>query len=332
MPTIPKKNPKVIFGYFKSRVIGHADGNLLEIIDEWGNFLCGIRRLSASTYETYLGDLADFLIFLSGYAGEKASLKIITDIDAISIRAWLASRHKRELALASSARALSTIRNLYRWLDRHKNIQNTVPFSISSPKAGKTLPKALDINSAVESVESIGEIARNEWQGKRDIAILMLMYGAGLRISEVLNLNFEDIPTGDTLRITGKGNKQREVPILPAIKKVLKEYLAECPYIKENGYGKDKDSPLFISATGKRLAYSVFNKQIRNLRGYLGLPESATPHAFRHSFATHLLEGGGDLRTIQELLGHASLSTTQRYTKTNSAHLMATYKKSHPRD
>ena len=325
MPTITTKDPSLIFGQFKGRVMGVVSAHLLNDIEEWGNFLCGTRRLASRTFETYLHHLSDFLLFLNSYLATNVTIKEITDLDTTSLRAWLSSRHKREFALSSSAMALSAIKNFYRWLDRHKNIENSAPFNISSPKADKNLHKSLEVDDALQATKSIAELAKDDWQGKRDTAILLLLYGCGLRISEALSLNLEDTPKGDILRITGKGNKQREVPVLPIVRQAVEEYIAACPY------QITASSPLFISARGKRCAASTFYNQVKALQGYLGLPNYATPHAYRHSFATHLLTGGGDLRTIQELLGHASLSTTQRYTKTDAAHLLATYKKSHPR-
>lgn len=363
MPTIIKKKPNLIFGHFKGRVGAVAAPELLGYIEEWGKFLCGVRRIAPGSYETYLGSLADFLIFLNSYLASNISIKEIAALDTITLRAWLASRHKREFAISTSALALSSVKNFYRWLGKYKNIHNTAPFNISSPKADKSIPKALDVTDAIQATESIRELAGDDWQGKRDAAILLLLYGCGLRISEALSLNLDDVPKDDVLRVIGKGNKQREVPLLPIVKRAIEEYVRACPYIRGQGLGirdkglevrdeglgiRDKGEktiplpltpnpsslnphPLFFSATGKRVIASTFSIQVKALKVYLGLPESATPHAYRHSFATHLLAGGGDLRTIQELLGHASLSTTQRYTKTNSAHLLATYKKSHPR-
>lgn len=308
---------------------------LLEYIEEWGSFLCGVRRLAPGSYEAYLGSLADFLIFMNTYLALNISIKEITELDTISLRAWLASRHKREFALSSSALALSSIKNFYCWLDKYKNIHNHAPFNITSPRADKTLHKSLDVEDALQAMGSVGELAKDAWQGKRDAAILLLLYGCGLRISEALSLDINDLPSGDILRIIGKGNKQREVPLLPIIKCAIEDYIQACPYFVRGGIKNNSITsealPLFFSARGKRVHAVTFSKQIQALRVYLGLPESATPHAYRHSFATHLLTGGGDLRTIQELLGHASLSTTQRYTKTNSEHLLATYKKAHPR-
>jgi len=326
MPTVSFKCPQKIFVHFKTRVGNRAQEPLLDYIKEWGEFLCGERRLAPSSYENYLDNFAEFIIFLNTHLGEIISINTLSKLSTQDLRAWLANRHKKEFALSSSALALSAIKNFYRWLDKYKNIHNPAPFNITSPKADKTLHKSLDLEEAMLATESIGELAKDIWLGKRDTAILLLMYGAGLRISEVLSLDYRDLPNKDILRVTGKGNKQREVPILPIVTEALAEYINTCPY------PFTADSPLLIGAKGKRLNANTFRKQIRLLRDYLGLPESATPHAFRHSFATHLLAAGGDLRAIQELLGHASLSTTQLYTKTNFAHLLDTYKKSHPRN
>ena len=271
MPTITTKNPKLLFGQFKGRVSGSVAPELLIYIEEWGDFLCGVRRLTVITYESYLGGIADFLIFLNSYLGANISINELKVLDNTSLRAWLASRQKREFARSSSALALSALKNFYRWLDKHKNIHNSVPFNITSPKADKTLPKALDVEDAMQATGNIAGLAKEDWQGKRDAAILLLLYGSGLRISEALSLNFDDAPKTDMLRITGKGNKQREVPILPIVKNAIDEYIKICPY------PFTKDSPLFVSHRGKRVIASTFRMQVRLLKGYLGLPESATP-------------------------------------------------------
>ncbi len=326
MPTIPQKSPTKIYAHFKTRIAAITTPILLETIEEWGNHLCGVRRFAPGSYETYLAALADYIIFLNTYLAQNISLKEIEELDTTSLRAWLSSRNKRDLAFSSSALSLSAIKNFYKWLGKYKNIHNTAPFIVNSPKPNKSLPKALNIADALQATENINQLAKTDWQGMRDTAILLLLYGAGLRISEALSLDFADIPAQQTLRITGKGNKQREVPILPVIKTAIAEYIKNCPY------PFTPESPLFLSNTGKRTRASTFSKQIKSLQNYLGLPASATPHAYRHSFATHLLSAGGDLRTIQELLGHAALSTTQRYTKTNPTHLLSTHKSAHPRD
>lgn len=326
MPTITKKNPELIFGHFKGKIGERAEPYVFSLIEEWGNSLCGVRRLASRSYEIYLGDIADLMIFLNSYLGEVISIKMISELTTQDLRAWLANRNKREIVLASSARALSAVKSFYHYLDKHLNIHNPAPFNINSPKPDKTLPKALDVPDAKQAVENIKNVGKSLWQGKRDAAILLLLYGAGLRISEVLSLDYEDIPSGDSLRITGKGNKQREVPVIPIIKEALREYIGACPH------SFVEKSPLFVGTKGKRLTHGTFWKKVRELGDYLGLPKTATPHAFRHSFATHLLAEGGDLRTIQELLGHASLSTTQRYTKINSSLLLEVHKNAHPRE
>ncbi len=187
------------------------------------------------------------------------------------------------------------------------------------------MPKALGETEALEAVAAVGDLGQEPWLAARDAALLTLLYGCGLRIGEALALARDDAPKGDVLVVTGKGRKQRVVPVLPAVKRALADYLANCPY---KGDGK---SPLFVGARGERLNAGVVQRLVRRLRAALDLPETATPHAFRHSFATHLLAGGGDLRTIQELLGHASLSTTQRYTDVDAARLEAVYRRAHPR-
>jgi integrase/recombinase XerC len=333
MPTIISRSPEQIFANFKVRVFGIATPQLLEIFSEWGNFLCASRRLSSATYEAYLGGIADFIIFLNQHFKLSVSIEEIKSLENATMRSWLAGRQKKEFARASSALALSAVKNFYRWLEKYQHIKNNIPFNISAPKPDKTIPKPLDAADAIEATESIGTLAKHNWQGRRDTAILLLLYGCGLRISEVLSLDLPDAPTGNLIRVTGKGNKQREVPVLPIVKNAIDSYIKACPYFSAINSEKlaGNAAPLFISERGKRVIASTFRLQVKALREYLGLPKSATPHAFRHSFATHLLEGGGDLRTIQELLGHASLSTTQRYTKASTAHLLATYKKSHPK-
>jgi integrase/recombinase XerC len=201
---------------------------------------------------------------------------------------------------------------------------------VRTPKQPRLLPRPLSVDQAAATVETIGEFATAPWMARRDTALVALLYGAGLRIGEALGLNCRDLPAGDegndaVLIITGKGGKQRMVPLLAYVRAAIAGYVAECPHTLE------PDGPLFLGARGGRLNASVIQKQLRRLRGALGLPESATPHALRHSFATHLLAGGGDLRTIQELLGHASLSTTQRYTEVDAERLLASYVLAHPR-
>jgi integrase/recombinase XerC len=220
---------------------------------------------------------------------------------------------------------MSSVRGFFRFLEKRGLARNAAIGMVGAPRPPKSVPKALGVAEALEAIGSVGGLGRERWLAARDTALLMLLYGCGLRIGEALALDRADAPRGDALVVTGKGRKQRLVPVLPAVKQALADYLALCPY---KGSG---DDPLFVGARGERLNSGVAQRQVRRLRAALDLPETATPHAFRHSFATHLLAGGGDLRTIQELLGHASLSTTQRYTDVDAKHLEAVYLRAHPR-
>jgi integrase/recombinase XerC len=210
-------------------------------------------------------------------------------------------------------------------LQRRGLAQTTALAALRSPKLPHSVPKPLTIEDAAGSLDSAVEVANKQWEGKRDTAILTLLYGCGLRLSEALGLSRGEAPLGEMMAITGKGGKQRLLPVLPAVREAVAEYLAACPY------KLDKDGPLFVGSRGGPLNPRIVQRQMAALRGFLSLPETATPHALRHSFATHLLGGGGDLRAIQELLGHASLSTTQRYTSVETERLLAIYDASHPR-
>jgi integrase/recombinase XerC len=226
---------------------------------------------------------------------------------------------------ASNARALSTVKSFFRYLEKDTGMENAAVFHIRSPKIKKSIPKALAEGQAEQALGEIKTMSKEEWINKRNLALLTLIYGCGLRISEALSLNYKDFPKGDSITILGKGNKQRAVPVLPVVKAAIEEYVAACPYPFE------AKTPLFLGSRGGALDPAIFQRELRKLRTALGLPESTTPHAFRHSFATHLLSAGGDLRSIQELLGHASLSTTQRYTHVDKERLMNAYKNAHPR-
>jgi integrase/recombinase XerC len=297
-----------------------------DTINEWFGFLTNEKMYSAHTLRAYQGDIYSFLEFLTNYKGEQITLYMLEKLAVRDFRAWLAMRHKSEFTFKSTARAFSTIRSFYTFLDKQEIARNHAVFNVSIPKIGKALPKALDSEEALEATNIIESLSLKDWTGKRDFALLMLIYGCGLRISEALGLKCKDVTHRETLRILGKGNKQRELPVIPQIKQAIADYQKICPYKQQ------PDDFLFLGAQGKQLRAEVFRKQLQSLRNVLGLPESTTPHAFRHSFATHLLQGGGDLRSIQELLGHASLSTTQVYTKIDSKQLLNIYEKSRPRD
>jgi integrase/recombinase XerC len=299
-----------------------ASDELASLAREWERWLADIKRASRYTIISYQNDLSQFFGFLSAHQGGKVTLKQLAAIEPKDIRAWLASR-LGEFEPTSTARALSTLKSFFRWLEKQGKIKNESVFHIRSPKLKKPLPKALAEEQSAAALAGIGSAHKEEWVNKRDLALLTLIYGCGLRISEALNLTRAQV--ADSIVITGKGNKQRVVPVLPVVKTAIEDYMSACPYPAE------KDSPLFLGARGKKLDAAIFQREIRLLRQALGLPESTTPHAFRHSFATHLLSAGGDLRSIQELLGHASLSTTQRYTHVDRDRLQKAYSAAHPR-
>ncbi|MDX2073383.1 MAG: tyrosine recombinase XerC [Alphaproteobacteria bacterium] len=286
-------------------------------------YLAHNKRASRHTLLSYENDLSHFFVFLQEHLGEKISLRVLKNLEARDFRAWLASRMGSYEA-TSNARALSSVKSFFRYLEKQDICTNAALFHLRGPKLGKSLPKAVDEEKTRDAIGVIGSL-RDDWTSKRDLALLLLIYGCGLRIGEALSVTREAIEGRDTLLITGKGNKQRVVPLLPVVSQAVADYLAHCPIAIE------KNAPLFIGARGKKLDPAIFQKTIRTVRAQLGLPDSATPHAFRHSFATHLLAAGSDLRSIQELLGHTSLSTTQRYTHVDSQRLLAAYDKAHPR-
>lgn len=299
--------------------------DLQKAVNSWQTWLVSERRVSDHTVSAYQSDLFVFLSFLNDHLGGPPDLAQLSGLKASDFRAYLARRSGKGLAKTSTARALSVVRNFFRFLAKRGLAENAAVLSIRSPKTPKSVPKALTIVEAEDLLEAAGDFANEPWISARDIALFTMLYGCGLRISEALDLNQSQVPRGETMTVLGKGGKQRLVPVLPAVRKAVEDYIARCPY--QPGL----DGPLFIGARGKRLSPSMAQKNMRVLRGYLGLPETATPHALRHSFATHLLASGGDLRAIQELLGHASLSTTQRYTDVNVEQMMDVHRRAHPR-
>ncbi|WP_143589539.1 tyrosine recombinase XerC [Thalassospira mesophila] len=294
-------------------------------VDDWLQWLRSERRASAHTTENYLVDLYAFLAFTDQHCGGAPALATLLSLSPRDFRSWLAHRNDLNMAKSSTARALSTLRNFYRFLDRTGRGQNAAITTIRNPRLPQSVPKPLSPEDAMAVIDNAGAFQDDPWLAKRNLALFTLLYGCGLRIAEALNLNAEQRPQSTSLIITGKGNKQRLVPVLPVVIEAINDYLATCPY---NPTGAE---PLFLGARGKRLIAQVAQREMRRIRALLNLPETATPHAMRHSFATHLLAGGGDLRTIQDLLGHVSLSTTQRYTSVDSERLMAVYRGAHPR-
>lgn len=303
-----------------------ARPDLQHAIAEWQSWLEAERRVSRHTLAAYGSDLAQFLDFLTEHRGGVAGLADLAALAPADFRAFLASRSFAQIKRVSSARALSVLRGFFRFLDRRGFAQNAALAAIHTPKLPKPLPKALSVAEADSALEHAPTLARKTWQGRRSLAILTLLYGAGLRIGEALSLKRGEAPLeAGAIAIKGKGGKTRMVPILPAVAAAVGDYLAVCPYALK------RDSPLFVGARGKALGARQVQAEMAKLRALLGLDPRATPHALRHSFATHLLSAGADLRAIQELLGHASLSTTQRYTAVDATRLAAVYEKAHPR-
>lgn len=294
-------------------------------IADWLSYLAHTRRMSAHTVAAYSRDVADFFGFLQMHQGGLAGLAELRALQISDFRAWLAQRRGAGLASASLARTISGIRNFFRFLNKSGVLENSAIGSLRGPKIPHGIPKPLSAPMALRVVADAGDLANEPWIGLRDVAVLSLLYGCGLRVSEALGLPRSAAPLGDMLRIQGKGGKQRLAPVLPVVALAVEAYLAQCPYRLGPG------DPLFVGARGKRLNPRIVQLGMQRLRGALGLPDSATPHALRHSFATHLLSAGGDLRTIQELLGHASLSSTQRYTEVDAGRLLDVYADAHPR-
>jgi len=302
-----------------------AEPAVVAAIDDWRSWLAHERRISPHTLDGYSRDLRTFLDFIAGHLGFPPGLQDLEKLAPQDFRAYLASRHAKGLARTSTARAMSTLRNFFKFMERQGVLENAAIGAVKTPKTPKSVPKALTMEDALDTVDLISELSNDVWTGKRDTAVMMLLYGCGLRIGEAMGLNRGQITDNDTIVVTGKGNKQRLVPVLAIVAHAIQDYIHSCPF------DLPEDGPLFVGKRGGRLAARVIQRQMGQVRAMLGLPETATPHALRHSFATHLLVGGGDLRTIQELLGHASLSTTQRYTEVDAGRLKSIYDGAHPR-
>ncbi|MDK4739750.1 MULTISPECIES: tyrosine recombinase XerC [unclassified Rhizobium] len=303
-----------------------ADPELMAERSRWLDTLGQERRLSAHTLDAYERDTRQFLTFLTGHLGGPATIKDIHALRPADFRGFLAARRKDGAGARSLGRNLAGLRSLLRYLEKKGLVNAAGAGAVRSPKQPKSLPKPLSDTQAITVVSDEAQMHDEPWIAARDTAVLTLLYGCGLRISEALDLTPEDVRPGATaLRITGKGNKTRLVPLLPIVVEAVEKYRALCPY------HLNADAPLFRGARGGKLHAGLIQRGMQKLRCAFGLPDTATPHALRHSFATHLLAGGGDLRTIQELLGHASLSTTQVYTGVDSSRLLEVYDRAHPR-
>jgi integrase/recombinase XerC len=285
------------------------------------------RRFAPNSVEAYERDVSAFLDFLSDHFGGGVDAQALKTLEPRDLRAYLAFRRSGPDALSdrSISRALAAIRGFYRWLDRRKGIANARLSLVRGPKLKASLPRPVSEKAARDLIEEAHAQADEKWIGARDAALITLLYAAGLRISEALALTGADRPLPDALRVLGKGGKERIVPMLPAAREAIEHYAALCPHALL------KSEPLFRGARGSALSPRIAQALMAVLRARLGLPSSATPHALRHSFATHLLAKGGDLRAIQDLLGHESLSTTQRYAAVDAEKIFAAYRAAHPR-
>ena len=297
----------------------------MSAIARWRSWLADERRASVHTIDGYCRDVAAFLDHLADHLGAEPGLAALAALTTADFRSFLARRAGAGIGRTSQARAMSSLRSLFRFLERNELAHNAALAVVRTPKPPRSVPKPLAADEALEVLSAAGDAQSEPWQAARDVALMSLLYGCGLRLGEALSLSRRQIPRGDAMAITGKGRKQRLVPLLPAVVEAVAAYVKLCPH------HPGPDGPLFVGARGKALNPGVVQRQMRLLRARLGLAETATPHALRHSFATHLLAGGGDLRTIQELLGHASLSTTQRYTEVDAAQISRVYNDAHPR-
>jgi integrase/recombinase XerC len=296
---------------------------------DWLSALTHERRASPHTLRAYEDDVSRFIAFLREHRGGDVTVSVLADVSPADVRAFITQRRKEGLGARGVHRALSAVRNFFRYLARENILDNPAARMVRTPRLPKTLPRPLSKKDAGRALQHAAELRKEHpnaaWIAARDAALLTLLYGAGLRISEALGLKRRDAPLTDSLVILGKGRKERVIPVLPEIRAQIDRYAELRPP------AKSPDEPLFISRRGKAMSAREAQALMQRLRGRLGLSERATPHALRHSFASHLLDGGADLRSVQELLGHASLSTTQTYTQIETKRLMQVYQKAHPR-
>jgi integrase/recombinase XerC len=301
-------------------------GELHDLAAQWLAHLEHERDLSPLTIETYARDIRQFLSWMTHHLGAQPCIGDLEQLNAKTIRSFLASRRRSGVESRTLARSLSALRVFFRWLEKQDVVKNRAFQQIQRPKVGRSVPKPLTCDRAAALMHG-GVDAAEPWIAARDTAVLLLLYGAGLRLSEALAITRKDAPTGgrDVMRITGKGRKERVVPVLPVAREAIARYIALCPY------ELDPDEPVFRGAKGGPLSPRLIQLAMERVRDALGLPQTATPHALRHSFATHLLSAGADLRQIQDLLGHASLSSTQIYTEVDRDRLLNVYAAAHPR-
>lgn len=307
----------------KAQVLECCAADLAKALGQWQAWLKVEKNMSKHTLRAYAGDLSQFVQFLSNHKARAIGIADVSNANLSEFRAWMSRQTINGRANSSRARTLSGLKNFLSWMDKQGIAHNAAIKTVRTPKLPRKLPRPLLEAQAFRVLEENGD---GDWVALRDKALFTLLYGCGLRIDEALSLNLSDMPREGFLRVMGKGRKERQVPVLPMVTDAMAAYLEACPY------GNDGKRPLFVGEkNGKRLNQGVAQKAMRDLRRALGLPDTATPHALRHSFATHLLQNGANLREIQELLGHVSLSTTQRYTDINAQEMLAIYKKAHPR-
>ncbi|SDD28711.1 tyrosine recombinase XerC [Ruegeria marina] len=296
-----------------------------DALQHWLETRSALAGQAGNTVAAYRGDVTDFIAFMTEHRGAPQGLGALARIGVPDMRAWMARMRADGAGARSLARKLSAVKSFYRWLAEREGFEPTAVLSTRAPKFQKKLPRPLAEDAARTMIDTIELQSQTPWVAARDVAVVTLLYGCGLRISEALALTGRDAPLPSTLRIRGKGGKERLVPVIPAARHAVDTYLRLCPWPQE------ATGPLFRGVRGGALNARSIQAVMARARMQLGLPSTATPHAMRHSFATHLLEAGGDLRAIQELLGHASLSTTQAYTAVNTAHLMDVYNRTHPK-
>jgi len=315
-------------------ILVHAARCLLAAKKDWLRHLHSERRVAEKTLEAYERDLRQFCIFLTGYAGRPAKLSDFADLKPMQMRGFLAQRRGVGSGARTLARGLAGIRSFVRYLEKSGKASSAGLTAMRAPKQPATLPKPVAAPDAIRLTDAAEQLQEEPWIAARDAALMTLLYGCGLRISEALGLTLADLGmttsaqpavSAQSLRILGKGGKTRLVPLLPVVNEAIGNYLKKCPFVL------GADDAVFRGALGGPVQPAVIQRAMRLMRGALDLPKTATPHAMRHSFATHLLANGGDLRTIQELLGHASLSTTQKYTAVDTDHLLKSWAAAHPR-
>jgi integrase/recombinase XerC len=299
--------------------------DLMSAVAAWLGWLKYEKRAAANTVAAYQFDLDNLFNFVRLHRARQVNLALLAELTLGDFRAWLAYNASHERQAPSRARAVAGVRSFYRWLDRSGQLHNNAIEVLKLPKSQRRLPRPVSESDALDIVGLAKNVPEENWVGLRDEALFTLLYGAGLRIGEALALTHGDLSQRDRLTVTGKGNKQRNVPVLPLVREALEKYLKACPY--PDGV----KAPVFVGVRGEKLNPAIAQRHLRQLRRQLNLPDSVTPHALRHSFASHLLASGADLRSLQELLGHASLSTTQLYTKIDAQQLAKTYQAAHPR-